>query len=128
MHIERKLDRTNTDIVVTITSVLETREASITNLTEHGAQVSDISLPVGTRFQIDYQGQTVFAVVAWSEIDRVGARFLFSLVDGPLHDRLMQARMSDEVTNTHGGNGWVPNASRLSAYRQPSAGFGRRRG
>lgn len=128
MHIERKLDRTNVDIIVTVTSVLEAREASITNLTEHGAQVSDISLPVGTRFQIDFQGQTVFAVVAWSEIDRVGARFLFSLTDGPLHDRLMQARMSEEVANTHGQDGWVPNASKLATYRQPSAGFGRRRG
>lgn len=128
MHIERKLDRTNVDIIVTITSVLETREASITNLTEHGAQVSDISLPVGTRFQIDFEGQTVFAVVAWTEIDRMGARFLFSLVDGPLHDRLLQARMSEEVTSTHGGHGWIPTGSRLAAYRHPSAGFGRRRG
>ncbi|MEO8722572.1 MAG: PilZ domain-containing protein [Sphingobium sp.] len=127
MPIDRKQNRIAVDISVMVTTVLEANEATIVNLTEYGAQLAGMSLPVGTRFQIDFEEQTVFAIVAWSEIDRVGARFLFSLTDGPLYSQLAQARMTDAVTSAHGDGGWVPPRPTLGSARHIPTGFGRRR-
>ena len=124
MTIDRQ-DRIAVDITVMVTTVLEAHQASIVNLTEYGAHIIGMSLPVGTRFQIDFAGQTVFAIVAWSEIDRVGARFLFNLTDGPLYERLTQARVTEAVKSAHGAEGWVPSAA--GATRNHATGFGRRR-
>jgi len=125
---DRRANRIAVDIPVTITSVLASpAEASLANLTEQGALVTGTSLPKGTPFQIEYAGQIVYATVMWEEEDRFGARFPLELHDGPLHDRLMQARAEQTVP-----------ASRPVPYREsgafapssrsvrPAGGFGRR--
>lgn len=94
MQVERQHKRVEVEIPVTIVTVLEACDASIVDLTEVGAQVTGHSVPEGTRFQIEYMGQTLFAVCRWAEIDRMGIKFLFPLNDGPLYERLMVARAS----------------------------------
>jgi hypothetical protein len=84
--------RISVEIPVTITTVLDSLDAAIVDLTEYGAQITGCTLAAGTRFQIEYMGQTVFAQCRWAEVDRMGVKFSFQLVDGPLFERLMVAR------------------------------------
>jgi hypothetical protein len=97
MHIPRNRQRIVVDITVTLTTVLESFDARIIDLSEHGAQISGATLPRGAKFQIEYMGQTVYAQCMWSEIDRMGARFPFDLTEGPLHDALMMAPEAGET-------------------------------
>ncbi len=127
--------RINVDIPITITTVLDSLDAAIVDMTEHGAQIMGCCLASGTRFQIEYMGQTVFAQCRWAEIDRMGIKFSFPLTDGPLFERLMLARAlqmpADAGTGSHmaysvmGGAG----ASGMRTFgRAAASGFGRRMG
>ena len=109
------------DIPVVLSSVLESGEAVLSDLTEYGALVEGASLPKGTQVQIEYQGQTVYAFVVWTETDRFGVRFPFSLCEGSLHDRLEQARMEHEIRQSG-----VSGPSMLAGGRRAFSGFGRR--
>jgi len=126
--------RISVDIPVTITTVLYSTEASIVDLTSDGALISGCSLPAGTRFQLDYMGQTLFVQCRWSEVDRMGIRFTFALVDGPLYERLLVAR-STQMPAPSGREmpaAYTPSPSAMPARsfeRAPLlAGFGRRAG
>ena len=92
MQMERQYKRMGVEIPVTVTTVLESFDVSLVDLSEGGALVTGCAVPEGTRFQIEYMGQTLYAQCRWSEIDRMGIKFLFPLVDGPLHERLQVAR------------------------------------
>jgi len=118
--IAQRPTRIPVDIHVGITSVLDSGEATLRDLTEYGALIEGLSLPKGSQFQIEYRGQTIFGFVIWSEPDRFGARFPFTLCEGPLHKRLEQARMEYE-TRQHGMNGGA-----IMSMGRPFAGFGRR--
>lgn len=108
--INRQHERISADIPVTIVSVFDRQEGRIVDISAGGALVVDASLPGKSRCQIEYQGQTVFATVMWSEEDRMGIRFPFSLVDGPLYEAIVAARR----------------ASALLARPSGDAAFGRR--
>lgn len=84
--------RINVEIPVVITTVLDSLEASLVDLSERGAQIAGCSLPVGTSVQIEYMGHTVYAQCRWAEVDRMGISFQYPLVDGPLYERLLVAR------------------------------------
>lgn len=105
MTVQRQSKRFEVEIPVIITSVLDTIEAAIVDLTEYGAQIIGCAFTPGTRIQIDYMTQTLFAQCRWTEIDRFGVKFLFPLVDGPLVERLAVARASqlpyERTTGTH---------------------------
>ena len=88
--------RTSVEIPITITTVLDSLDASIVDLSERGAQVTGCTLPYGTRFQIEFFGQTIFAQCRWAEVDRMGISFSFPLTEGPLHERLIIARASQQ--------------------------------
>jgi len=88
MHIARQRQRITVDIAVTLTTVLESFDARIIDLSEHGAQVVGASVLPGAKVQIEYMGQTIYAQCMWAEVDRMGLRFPFDLTDGPLHDAL----------------------------------------
>ncbi|MET0361670.1 MAG: PilZ domain-containing protein [Sphingobium sp.] len=91
MELNRRRTRVIVDINVTLTTVLDSIDARIIDLSEHGAQIVGAALSEGSKFQIEYMGQTVFAQCIWSEVDRMGVRFPFSMAVGPLHDILMLA-------------------------------------
>lgn len=97
MHVQRNRERIVVDIPVTVTTVLDSLEASIVDLTEYGAQVVGAGLPAGKSFMLDYEGYSVFATVRWSEIDRMGVRFQFPLADGPLFEALELARTAHRM-------------------------------
>ncbi|BAK65364.1 hypothetical protein SLG_06890 [Sphingobium sp. SYK-6] len=127
--------RIGVEIPVTITTVLDSLEAAIADMTEHGAQVIGCTLPAGTRFQIEYMGQTLYAQCRWAEVDRMGVKFSFPLTDGPLHERLMLARASqlpgEAPTGTH--LAYEPMQARLGGqglrpFGRATGGFGRRTG
>lgn len=92
MDLNRVRLRTPVDIAVTLTTVLQSSDARIIDLSENGAQISGASFAEGTKFQIGFDEQTVYAQCRWSEVDRMGVMFPFGLHDGPLYERLIQAR------------------------------------
>tara|TARA_B110001454_G_C12673063_1_gene414581 strand:- start:377 stop:799 length:423 start_codon:yes stop_codon:yes gene_type:complete len=120
------------DIPVRVDSVLVSTDAILRNLTEHGALIEGISLPKGAQFQIDYEGQIVFGIVAWAEDDRIGARFPFVLDDGPLYTRLQQAVIAHEVQKKGAtrvrASSPSPHMQRPAPgpLRRAAGGFGRR--
>jgi len=98
-QVERQ-QRICVDIPVMITTVLDAFEATLVDMTEEGALLSGCSLIEGTRFQIDYMGETVYAQSVWREVDRTGVRFIFRLNDGPLYQRLTIARAGQLAGST----------------------------
>lgn len=117
--------RINVDIPVTITTVLDTFEGSIVDLTEDGALITECSLPEGTRFQIEYMGETIYAQCRWAEVDRMGVRFIFALDGGALHERLVMARGSQPLEN-HADDAFHAAQSRTFMRLPAANGFGRR--
>ena len=101
-QIHRSL-RINVDIPVIITTVLDSLEAAIVDLSERGAQIAGCSLSVGTSVQIEYMGQTIYAQCRWAEVDRMGINFPYPLTDGPLYERLLVARNSTLPGNVSTG-------------------------
>ncbi|WP_022682004.1 PilZ domain-containing protein [Sphingobium bisphenolivorans] len=97
--IPRSRQRTAVDIPVVVTSVLDSLEGIIVDLSEGGAQITGCSLPVRSQCQLDYDGHIVFGIVQWSEQDRMGLRFPYELSDGPLFDRLEIARATGTTPN-----------------------------
>lgn len=92
MHIVRNRERIIVEIPVVVTTVLDSLEGMIMDLSEGGAQIVGCTLPAGTQCQIDLEGHTTFGTVRWSEEDRMGIRFPYEMSDGPLYDKLDAAR------------------------------------
>lgn len=91
--IARAYKRTPVSIDVVVNGVLNYVEGRITDLSEGGARIEGgVILPIRSRCEIHYGGQTVYAIVMWAEIDRMGVRFPYELVDGPLYNALERAR------------------------------------
>ncbi|BBB12959.1 PilZ domain-containing protein [Sphingopyxis sp. FD7] len=88
----RRHERTRVAIDVTVNGVLNFVEGRITDLSEGGAQIVGASMPARSRCEIHYGGQLVYAVVMWSEVDRMGVRFPYELTHGPLYNALERAR------------------------------------
>lgn len=119
MQTKRGRVRVAVEIPVTITTVLDSQEALVINLSPGGAQVQGSVLPKGTTFQLDCEGYTTYAKVMWvSEGDHMGVRFPFILSDGPLFDALQSAQ-----SRTY-RRGMPP--ARLPEQAAVFAGFGRR--
>ena len=91
MDNNRRRERIVVDIPVTLVTVLDSTEAVIADLSREGAQIVGAAFRAGTRFQIEYADQTLYAQCRWSEVDRMGVRFQFDLTDGPLYDILALA-------------------------------------
>lgn len=115
MFYERKRIRVPVNIPVTLTTVLDSTEGTIINLTEDGARIACRDIQQGERVQIEYQGQTLFARCMWSEVDRIGVTFPFPLSDGPLLEMLHMARAPDAQLH-----------DRASPPPAAPGGFGRR--
>ncbi|WP_088182314.1 PilZ domain-containing protein [Sphingobium sp. Z007] len=92
MQIQRSRERIAVDIPIVVTTVLDSLEGVIVDLSEGGAQVVGCTLPTRSQCQIDLDGYIVFGTVRWAEEDRMGIRFPYELSDGPLYDRLEMAR------------------------------------
>jgi hypothetical protein len=84
--------RTPVSIDILVNGVLNFVDGRITDLSEGGARINGASMPHRSRCEIHYGGQTVYAVVMWSEVDRMGVRFPYELVDGTLYNALERAR------------------------------------
>lgn len=108
----RQHRRTPVGIDVVVTGVLDRFTGRIADLSEGGALVTGGTLPARSRCAIHYGGQILYATVMWAEPERIGLRFPFELVDGPLHQRLLIAR----------GHQRAP----LPAAPRGAASFGRR--
>lgn len=92
MHSLRTRERIVVEIAIVVTTVLDSLEGMIVDLSEGGAQVVGCTLPAGSSCQIDLDGHITFGTVRWSEEDRMGIRFPYDLNDGPLYDQLELAR------------------------------------
>lgn len=112
----RRDQRFETDIPVSLVSVLDEKGGRIVDLSQGGAQIVGASFPRGTRFHIDFMEQTVFAKVMWDEVDRMGVRFEYPLVQGPLYNVMNGARLLFDAPRPYVGAGAI----------RPATGFGRR--
>jgi hypothetical protein len=84
--------RTAVAIDVTVNGVLNFVDGRITDLSEGGARIDGASMPARSRCEIHYGGQVTYAVVMWSEHDRMGVRFPYELTHGALYNALKLAR------------------------------------
>lgn len=116
MQIARHRQRVAVDIAITVTTVLDSLEGTIIDLSEGGALIVGCSLPVKSQCQVDFEGHVVFGTVQWTEPDRMGIRFPYELTDGPLFERLEMAKLAIQS----------PAAFRPRFAHAPSGGFGRR--
>lgn len=119
MQITRSRERIAVDIPIVITTVLDSLDGMIVDLSEGGAQVIGCSLPAKTQCQIDLDGHIVFGTVRWSEVDRMGIRFPYLLHDGPLFDQLERARAALRPA-------FQPRMTVPVPVAAPTGGFGRR--
>ncbi|MBB5708260.1 PilZ domain-containing protein [Sphingopyxis panaciterrulae] len=113
-RVARDHKRIAVDLDVIVNGVLNHVDGRITDLSEGGARIDGASLPARSRCEIHYGGQTIYAVVMWSEFDRMGVRFPYELSHGPLHAALEYAR------------GAVPTAPAQIFRAMRPVGFGRR--
>lgn len=88
----RRQTRTPVALEVTVNGVLNFVEGQITDLSEGGARIEGASMPARSRCEIHYAGDVTYAVVMWSEVDRMGVRFPYELTHGPLYNALKRAR------------------------------------
>ena len=88
----RRHTRTPVAIDVIVNGVLNHVEGRIGDLSEGGARIDGVSLPARSRCEIHYGGAVVYAVVMWSEFDRMGVHFPYELTHGPLYNALERAR------------------------------------
>lgn len=97
MHAPRSHERVLVDIPIVITTVLDSLEGTIVDLSQGGAQIVGCSLPPRSQCQVDLDGYSVFGTVRWAEEDRMGIRFPYQLSEGPLYDALEMARRALRV-------------------------------
>ena len=90
--ITRAHKRTSVAIEVIVNGVLNQIEGRICDLSEGGARIDGASMPARSRCEIHYAGQVVYAIVMWSEFDRMGVRFPYELTHGALYNALQSAR------------------------------------
>ncbi len=90
----RRQARTPVSLEVTVNGVLNFIDGEITDLSEGGARINGASMPARSRCEIHYGGDVTYAVVMWSEVDRMGVRFPFELTHGPLCKALKRARLA----------------------------------
>lgn len=88
----RRQTRTPVALDVTVNGVLNFVEGQITDLSEGGARIDGAGMPARSRCEIHYGGGVTYAVIMWSEIDRMGVRFPYELTHGPLYNALKRAR------------------------------------
>ncbi|WP_428627355.1 PilZ domain-containing protein [Sphingopyxis sp.] len=88
----RRQARTAVAIEVTVNGVLNFIDGQIADLSEGGARIDGASMPARSRCEIHYGGDVTYAVVMWSEVDRMGVRFPYELTHGPLYNALKRAR------------------------------------
>lgn len=93
----RRQARTPVALDVTVNGVLNFVDGQITDLSEGGARIDGASMPARSRCEIHYGGEVTYAVVMWSEFDRMGVRFPYELTHGPLYNALVRARSASMV-------------------------------
>ncbi|MET0240334.1 MAG: PilZ domain-containing protein [Sphingobium sp.] len=135
MDIKRNRVRVSVDIMVTITTVLDSLDGRIIDLSLDGAQIMDVSMALGARLGIDYEGQTIFARCVWSEVDRMGVHFPFGLPEGRLRELLVASLPGVAVrpvavmdTSVQAASDATRTQTLSGAVRplRPTNGFGRR--
>jgi len=88
----RSHNRTPVSIEIMVNGVLNFVDGRIADLSEGGARIDGASMPARSRCEIHYAGEVTYAVVMWSEFDRMGVRFPYELTHGPLYNALQSAR------------------------------------
>lgn len=88
----RRQVRTPVALEVTVNGVLNFIDGRISDLSESGARIDGASMPARSRCEIHYAGEIVYAVVMWSEHDRMGVHFPYELTHGALYKALDRAR------------------------------------
>lgn len=85
-------ERVICSIDIMVGDTLTNHEARIVDLSTHGAQVyCDTPFEAGKTIHLDLNGEYAWATVAWSEVDRMGLKFVSPLnKNSGLGQRLQQ--------------------------------------
>ena len=92
----RNHKRTPVSIDVMVNGVLNFVDGQITDLSEGGARIDGVSMPARSRCEVHYAGEVTYAVVMWSEHDRMGIRFPYELTHGALYKALQSTRSAND--------------------------------
>lgn len=95
----RRAQRTAANLPIVVATVLTRRNAMIVDISESGAQITGCSLDQGSRFMIERGEETVYATVAWSEVDRMGVRFDQVLQRGDLLNIALRTKTAARLGN-----------------------------
>jgi hypothetical protein len=125
MQIPRSRERITVDIPIVVTTVLESMEGVVVDLSEGGAQITGCSLPPKSQCQIDLDGYVVFGTVRWSEEDRMGIRFPYTMTEGPLFEKLVMAKAAKHAPVPYQPRARTARVAPGSTFG--GGGFGRRR-
>lgn len=125
MQIPRSRERITVEIPIVVTTVLESLEGVIVDLSAGGAQITGCSLPPKSQCQIDLDGYVVFGTVRWSEEDRMGIRFPFIMTEGPLFEKLESTRAARRTPVAYQPRPATPRPAPVASIG--GGGFGRRR-
>lgn len=98
---QRKAQRTAANVPIVVATVLTRRNALIIDISETGAQITGCTMEKGARFMIERGDETVYATVAWTEIDRMGVKFDHALPRGDLLNIALRTRSAARL----GGDG-----------------------
>lgn len=93
----RSHNRTPVVIDVAVNGVLNFIDGQITDLSESGARIDGASMPARSRCEIHYAGEVTYAIVMWSECDRMGVHFPYELTHGALYNALKRAQSAATV-------------------------------
>lgn len=89
-HRQRISERASCSIAVAACDTLERHPATIVDLSRHGAQVHcDMPFDAGKTIHLDLNGEFTWATVAWSEVDRMGLRFVSPLAENSALGRVL---------------------------------------
>jgi len=98
MH-ARISERFECDLPITACTTIETRPARIVDVSMHGAKIRmDDPYAAGDRIHLDVDGDFVWAHVQWSEVDRMGVKFVASLQDGHRLHQFMNDQRRRQAT------------------------------
>lgn len=93
-------ERHTCDVAVNACTTLSNRPARVVDVSLHGAQVRiDQPYETGDRIHLDIDGEFIWATVQWTEIDRMGVKFISPIRS----DHRLMVIVGDQVRKRNAG-------------------------
>lgn len=99
--IARNTERIECNISANICTTINSRPGRIVDVSEHGAQIRmEEPYHEGDKIHVDVEGHYTWAIVKWTEVDRLGVKFTTPMTDGsPIHAVIADHRRRRNLTS-----------------------------